>query len=423
MNVSKNTPAGQGNLAVSTTLSPITDMAKPAWSQSFLGQASKSLLKTLRSLAPTSNVLGNTPTSTIVALHKKHTTSYITPPLSFEKASETLQESSGGGQVYLSRHLRTNKTYVVKHTEPAPPSERSHPPTESYVIESILKPHPNIIYHNETIHDSSNPGRHYIVLEYCSGGDLFNQLSYWWLTRKTHVPTLFLLHTVVELFDAFAYIHHGLRHVGGGKYTRDKGHRPVIHNDTKGENIFLKNSTDAIGGLPSLILADFGHARVVGETLYETGAGTPNYFSPEDQEIIQQAREAGKLEKDEDICEVYYSVSRNRTTAADIYSLGHVLYIMAANSGFNRERISRWPIGKDPLKLKISPEYLAVDGLLEIVQKCLIPDVGKRASADFDPKTGVLPLVHQLRQVRDEMIRKGERLPRAEWLQPPSESS
>ncbi|PPJ51320.1 hypothetical protein CBER1_08608 [Cercospora berteroae] len=419
MNVSKNTPAGQGKIAVSTTLSPAADMAKPAWSQSFLGQASKSLLKTIRSLAPTSNVVGNTPTSTIVALHKKHTTSYTTPPLSFEKAFETLQESSGG-QVYLFQHPRTNKSYVVKHTEYPPPSERSQPPTESYVIESVLKPHPNIIYHNETIHDSSNPGRHYIVLEYCSGGDLFCQFEHWWLTRKTHIPTLFLLHTIVELFEAFAYIHHGLRHIGGGKYTRDPKFRPVVHNDVKGENIFLKNAIDSIGGLPSLILADFGHARVVGETLYETGAGTLNYFAPEDQQLIQQAQEAGKLEHDEDINEVYYAISRNRTTAADIYSLGHVLYIMAANSGFNREKISRWPIGKDPLKLKISPEYLAVDGILEIVQKCLIPEVENRASADFDPETGVLPLVHQLRKVRDEMIRKGERLPRVEWLQPPS---
>ncbi|CAK1366591.1 unnamed protein product [Cercospora beticola] len=396
--------------------------AQSARGQSFIGSASKALLKTIRSLTPTSNVLGRTPTSTIVALYKEHTATYTTPPLSSEKASEILQESSGG-QVYLSHHPKTDKSYVVKHTEPAPPSERSHPPTESYVIESVLQPHPNIIFHHEAIHDSSNPGRHYIVLEYCSGGDLFNQLSHWWLTRETHVPVLFLLHTIVELFDACAYIHHGLRHVGGGKYTQDPKFRPVIHNDIKGEKIFLKNSTDSIGGLPSLVLADFGHARVVGETLYETGAGTPNYFAPEDQKLTQQAQDAGKLEADEDITEVYYTISRNRTTAADIYSLGHVLYIMAANSGFNRETISRWAIGKDPLKMKISPEYLEVDGLLEIMQKCLIPEVENRASADFDPKTGVLPLVHQIRKVRDEMIRKGERLPRVEWLQPPSDWS
>ncbi|MBN1963329.1 MAG: protein kinase [Anaerolineae bacterium] len=138
--------------------------------------------------------------------------------------------------------------------------------------------HPNIVKVLATLEED---GRHYLVMEYVSGGSLRDLID-----RESRMPVERVLNIALDLADALA-----------------RAHRlNIIHRDIKPDNVLL-----AEDGTPRL--TDFGVAHLGDRTrLTQTGAviGTYAYLSPE---------ACNGLELDE---------------RADIWSFGVMLYEMLA---------------------------------------------------------------------------------------------
>lgn len=136
--------------------------------------------------------------------------------------------------------------------------------------------HPNIL----RIYDADTfEGRHYIVMDYVSGGTLADRL------RSGPLPPDMAADIAAQIADALDHAHR----------------RGIVHRDLKPSNILLDEE-----GRP--LLADFGIAQAMssGPRLTQTGTsvGTPEYMSPEQG---QGLRVDGR---------------------SDIYSLGVVLFQM-----------------------------------------------------------------------------------------------
>ncbi|XP_071722310.1 CBL-interacting serine/threonine-protein kinase 24-like [Rutidosis leptorrhynchoides] len=145
---------------------------------------------------------------------------------------------------------------------------------------SIMKivRHPNIVRLHEVL---ASPAKIYIVLEFVSGGELYDQI-----VHQRRLPEHKARRYFQQLIDAVAHCH-------------KKG---VYHRDLKPENLLI----DAFG---SLKVSDFGLSALPqqGVEILHTTCGTPNYLAPE---VLAQKGYDG--------------------AAADIWSCGVILFVLMA---------------------------------------------------------------------------------------------
>jgi len=195
---------------------------------------------------------------------------------------------------------------------------------------AALLDHPNIVpIHEVGEHD----GHHYFTMRLMEGGSLADHME-----RLRAEPR-----KAAELMAAVARaVHHGHQ-------------RGILHRDLKPPNILLDTE-----GRPHV--GDFGVARrIAQEGLTQTGSvvGTPAYMAPE--------QAAGRV--------------RSLTTAADIYSLGAILYELVAGrppfEGDTAAHILRQVVEQEPPPLRlVAPR---VDRDLETVcHKCLEKNPSRR---------------------------------------------
>lgn len=98
----------------------------------------------------------------------------------------------------------------------------------------------------------------------------------------------------------------------------------IVHRDLKPENILLQRSAAAPGEAPTVKIADFGLAKLVGnEKMATTFCGTPQYFAPE----VLESRNS----------------HRGYDTACDMWSLGVILYILLCGSPPFNDNASQGP--------------------------------------------------------------------------------
>ncbi|KAM7350945.1 serine/threonine-protein kinase GL21140 isoform 1-T2 [Cochliomyia hominivorax] len=114
--------------------------------------------------------------------------------------------------------------------------------------------HPHII---SLIMDVDQQANMYLVLEYVSGGDLFDAI-----TRVTRFSEDQSRVMIKHLASAMAYLHS----------------MSIVHRDIKPENLLVE--LDDKGNVIELKLADFGLACEVNEPLFAV-CGTPTYVAPE----------------------------------------------------------------------------------------------------------------------------------------------
>lgn len=201
--------------------------------------------------------------------------------------------SGGMGTVYRARDRYSGEPVALKLLHHAISSSDE---AERFVREaSILAElrHPNIVAH--VAHGETPEGQRYLAMEWLAGVDLGQQLQ----RGPLAVRDCLLLFR--QLADGLALAHQ----------------RAVIHRDLKPSNIFLVD-----GELSRAKLLDFGLARrtTSADTMTRTGMllGTPQYMAPE------QARGVREL-----------------TPAADVFSLGCVLYeCLTGQSPFAADHIA-----------------------------------------------------------------------------------
>lgn len=178
------------------------------------------------------------------------------------------------GTVYKALD-KLGKTYAIKMIQVSNSSLESHIEQEISIMRSIM--HENII---QFIESYKQGNKYCIVLEYCQGGDLENQLQ-----NSETLPLSLIKKWAKSIITAFAYL-------------QDKN---IMHRDIKLANLYL---TDTNLAKAEIKIGDFGFSRMLNNNLAYSKIGTPLYMAPE---IFN---------------------STDYTFKADVWSLGCVLYEM-----------------------------------------------------------------------------------------------
>jgi serine/threonine protein kinase len=253
---------------------------------------------------------------------------------------ETISPLNHGsfGMVFMAKDLQTNDFVAIKClTKRSAASEIDisfavDERSEELACHARLGSHANIV---SLIHSFETEAHIYIVLEFCSRGDLYEAIR----TGTGPLETEHVRQFMLQLVDAVAYIH-------------DKG---MYHRDIKPENIFLTQSGE-------MKLGDFGLATSENWT-YETTVGSDRYMSPE------QYDSAGNG----------YSPEK-----ADIWAIG----ICLLNILFSRNPFTT-PTESDPLFLDFSRDKQSLFDVFptmsqdtyEVIAQCMSLDPSKRSLA------------------------------------------
>jgi len=114
--------------------------------------------------------------------------------------------------------------------------------------------HPNIIQLMEVV---DTPDTLYLVLEFVSGGELFDAIVNKGSYSETDAAKI-----VRQIMEAIQYVHS----LG------------IAHRDLKPENLLLSGEE---GKADFIKIADFGLSKDFGEEQLSTSCGTPDYVAPE----------------------------------------------------------------------------------------------------------------------------------------------
>ncbi|CAG9332140.1 unnamed protein product [Blepharisma stoltei] len=159
------------------------------------------------------------------------------------------------GEVRICYHKETSQKRAVKIFRKdviANETSRSHIEQEINILKSL--DHPNIVKVLEYFVD---PKRIYIVMEYCSGGELFAEII-----KRRFFSEDKAAQIMEQLLSAVRYLH---------------GHN-IMHRDLKPENILLEDKHDIL----NIKLIDFGTATAKAPLKYSRYLeGTAYYMAPE----------------------------------------------------------------------------------------------------------------------------------------------
>lgn len=159
------------------------------------------------------------------------------------------------GEVWLSKHVRDKKQYVLKKMDLKKASKRERKAAEQEAkLLSKLK-HPNIVAYKDSF--ETDDGYLWIAMGFCEGGDLYNALK---ARKGSFLDERQIVEWFVQISMALQYLHE----------------RNILHRDLKTQNIFLTKSK-------IIKLGDLGIARVLDSSndMATTLIGTPYYMSPE----------------------------------------------------------------------------------------------------------------------------------------------
>jgi len=142
--------------------------------------------------------------------------------------------------------------------------------------------HKNIVCLKDVVEDED--GKIYMVLEYVSGGELFDEI----ITRGNYSESD-ATHVVRQIIQAVAYLHSN----------------NIVHRDLKPENLLCSGQNNEI-----IKVADFGLSKefTLTASAMETMCGTPDYVAPE---VLR---------------------GTGYTNKVDIWSIGVVTYVMLCGS-------------------------------------------------------------------------------------------
>ncbi|KAK0564987.1 hypothetical protein OC844_001441 [Tilletia horrida] len=218
--------------------------------------------------------------------------------------------------------------------QPKDPAKMTKVEREIQVLKDVR--HPNIVRLYEVIESDRYIG---IVLEYASGGELFDHILAHKYLREKDACRLF-----AQLISGVSYLHQ----------------KKIIHRDLKLENLLLDRHRN-------VIITDFGFANNFEDKrddLMATSCGSPCYAAPE--LVVQDGLYAG--------------------SAVDVWSCGVILYAMLAGylpfdddpqnpDGDNINLLYKY-IMATPLSF---PDYISAEPR-DLLSKMLVPDPLQRAT-------------------------------------------
>jgi len=151
--------------------------------------------------------------------------------------------------VSLVRQKKSKELFAVK--EISKKKEKKIPSHEISILLNVS--HPNIINLTSIYETISSV---YLVLEYVSGGELFDSI-----VSRRYYSEQDAAKVVLQLLEAVSYLHS----------------KQIVHRDLKPENLLYSNtSSEAV-----LKVADFGLSKIDSGNTLRTICGTPGYVAPE----------------------------------------------------------------------------------------------------------------------------------------------
>ena len=135
--------------------------------------------------------------------------------------------SGSFGQVYLARHKREGKHYVIKRVKTRDMSQKDLENTENEVRLLQKIRHTNIVAYKDSYVDREQFLN--IVMVYCDGGDIYSKIKASSSKGKNFTETQ-IVDWLAQMALALLYLHE----------------RKILHRDMKTQNIFLKNGKVSI---------------------------------------------------------------------------------------------------------------------------------------------------------------------------------
>jgi calcium/calmodulin-dependent protein kinase I len=159
--------------------------------------------------------------------------------------------------VRLATHKPSGREFAVKvidrTSEEITEADDQLIEQEVNIVSSLR--HPHII---QLVEHMTSTNFYYIVLEYCPGGELFDQIA-----KRTCYSEVDARDIIRIVCDAISYCHSN----------------GIVHRDLKPENLLLSSTIDSDAEIK---ISDFGMSAITtqGSTLEEF-CGTPDYMAPE----------------------------------------------------------------------------------------------------------------------------------------------
>lgn len=128
--------------------------------------------------------------------------------------------SGSFGQVYMARHKREGKHYVIKRIKTRDMEKKDLENTENEVRLLQKIRHSNIVAYKDSYIDREQYLN--LVMIYCDGGDMYSKIKQ---NKGKNFSEEQILDWLVQIALALFYLHE----------------RKILHRDMKTQNIFLKN--------------------------------------------------------------------------------------------------------------------------------------------------------------------------------------
>ena len=270
-------------------------------------------------------------------------------------------KSGGYGQVFLSKHVYTNKEYAIKQIDTTDFSNEDlyNISREHLILRSMI--HKNVI----RCHDSfSHDNKFYTVMDFAEGGELTYLLKEKGTLSEDEAKKIFK-----QIYEAVCYIHS----------------QNIIHRDLKPNNILFLDKERT-----QIVIIDFGISGMAnGNQREKIKAGTTSFLPPE----VASGEEFSSNQK------------------LDIWAMGIILYLMVEGcypfDGKNTKEIImsilRGKLEFDK-KIKISnPLKTLIGGMLEKNYRFRIDDDSDLFNKWFD-YTG--PAIKRKKTLDDKTIKK-----------------